>query len=1023
MKNILFSVLFVMMTIVTFGQTVPGPTNGTFEGLIVDKFYPTAAAIAEDPNLNANSVTYRFFVDMTPGSRMSDLNGKTLNPIYFKTSTQFYNNPDGDQIPLFRPRPTMNEAKFYDSWLTVGAYGKQGEASQLVPLSEDLADGVQDGVVLGAAPTPVAFDPATLWGKFFGYEMAGNVDGTIGGWDPENVIWYAAGGQYGVGPSNSVCVAQVTTDGDFEMLLNVQILNPVGNAPSAVSYVGTNANDPEWIVDSRLYYSSVEANIAPVATITSPVNGSNVFNGTDVTVTVNTSDANTNAALQAIKNVEFRVDGGAPMVDVTAPYSFVWNSGAERNGIVLEARATNVSGDLVGPWAPITINVTREIIAPTVSISANDAEVVEGDVITFTAAANQGSSAITGYVFTFNGVAQPSQMSNTFAWTSNVIGNTVPVSVAVTTADGTATANMTVKVISGDAAYEVVSITENCNVSSTFCVPVRKIGAALANVTGFEFDVIYPVATVRPTGQIDVYSNGGGADNDNTEFRVNDLGNGTMHVEINLDQNSVAADGWDGTDVNLFCIGFAKTASFMPNEVVTIGVINIYESTVAGKGDIKVASAGTYTTFVDNNYTGFVKFWANDQPIFGVNPVATRIQIGSNAVVNTDASGMFTASFGNGSNMIMHIDKDISNNTPAADLQAVYGGYDAYLTAKVLVNNLTFLPTAQQVIAMDVDRDGKIGAGDISQIQQRSVRAIDEFYGVNDWVFFNESKLFEDMSYRRSTSYPSGDATGFSKDRVPAVPYNINLSSVVANPTTCPVILDGKNVYYGVALGDVDGSWATVATDNRLKSAKVNAAEVVFDLQNAYYEEEYVNIPVMISAENTVNSLDFSILFDSEELSFENILNRTSYIEDFSNSDDNYVALTSYSLEAYEVEEPIFSVRFRAAQGFNTEDINEIVSYVNGVKVNTVIRGIATGIKNVNAQISVYPNPASTMLQVNVSEEVSLQLFDINGKSMYSKSNVIGLQEINVQGFAPGVYIMKISNDRFSTVKRVLIQR
>lgn len=1012
MKKILLSFALVMMVVFTFGQG--------FEGLRVDKFVPTAAAIAADPNLNANSVTYRVFVDMAPGYKLSDVIGSTQNPVYFKTTTQLYNEGnDGDIIPRYRPRPTVNDPLFYDSWLTIGEYGKQAEASQLVPLSED-TDGTPDGVLLGAAPIATALDPATNFGLFFSYLMASSADGTTAGWDPENVIWYAAGGQAGVGASNSVCIGQFTTDGNFEMELGVNIVHPT---LPAVRYVYRTSLGAGIEVDNRLYYTSVESNIAPVATFTNPLNGNDVYSNRDITVTIDATDANLAPALQAIKNVEFRVDGGAPVVDVTAPFSFTWNTGAERNGVVLEARATNVAGDLVGAWSAITIDVVREIIAPTVSISADDNEVVEGQVINFTAVKTDGSSPVTNVDFKVDGISVQSGFSTSFAWTSNVVGPAVPVSVTVTSIDGTATASMTVKVISGAASYEILSQSVNCNVSDRMCIPFRKIGAALTDVTGFDFTVTYDVAKVMPTGQVDVYNNAGGANNDNTGYTINDLGNGTMYVSIYLDGNSLTTDGWDGTDVNLFCIEFAKKGSFLPTDLVTFGASNIIESKVSGISDPKVASAGTFATFTNTIYEGFVKFWGDNQPIAGANEVKTIID-GAGIDDTTDVNGYFQYDFTTGVDMDMVIKKQVSNSASPLVLPSVYSGYDAYLTAKVLVNDLTFLPDAYQVVAMDVNRDGKVSAGDISQINQRTVKAIDEFTtsagSSYDWVFVNETSLFNDNSYTRSATYPDDDLAGFSKARVPAVTDTFNLNDFVANSTTCPVIISGNNTYYGVALGDVDGSWANAAVDNKLKSAAADA--VIFDLSNAYYEEDYLDIPLLVRAESEVNSVDFVIEYNTSKLSFENVINRTEYINLLSNASEQYVSLTSYSLTDYEVGKPLMFVRFYAPQGFDAQDILATASYINGVKVGTVLSS-ALNVGQYDANVRVFPNPATELVTVTASEVVNIQMVDLQGKVLFEKANVNGKQEIDVRSMSNGVYMVKVSNNNFTSVKRIVIQK
>jgi len=99
--------------------------------------------------------------------------------------------------------------------------------------------------------------------------------------------------------------------------------------------------------------------------------------------------------------------------------------------------------------------------------------------------------------------------------------------------------------------------------------------------------------------------------------------------------------------------------------------------------------------------------------------------------------------------------------------------FDAFLTRKVLLNDVSFIPSVFQAVAMDVNMDGVISAGDLSQINQRAVLMIPEFkqqwnYDLagnhipgtgpsKDWLFIDQSTITSNPLYSISTTYPNND--------------------------------------------------------------------------------------------------------------------------------------------------------------------------------------------------------------------------------------------------------------------------
>lgn len=73
--------------------------------------------------------------------------------------------------------------------------------------------------------------------------------------------------------------------------------------------------------------------------------------------------------------------------------------------------------------------------------------------------------------------------------------------------------------------------------------------------------------------------------------------------------------------------------------------------------------------------------------------------------------------------------------------------------------------------------------------------------------------------------------------------------------------------------------------------------------------------------------------------------------------------------------------------------------------------------------ISLYPNPASTILNLKNAENANIQIYDILGKLILSQNNIAVDAQIKVSQLQNGTYFMKISKDNLAITKRFLISK
>jgi hypothetical protein len=81
--------------------------------------------------------------------------------------------------------------------------------------------------------------------------------------------------------------------------------------------------------------------------------------------------------------------------------------------------------------------------------------------------------------------------------------------------------------------------------------------------------------------------------------------------------------------------------------------------------------------------------------------------------------------------------------------------------------------------------------------------------------------------------------------------------------------------------------------------------------------------------------------------------------------------------------------------------------------------------KEVLKVFRVYPNPASTSINISITTEVknaTISIYDINGRQVYSKkSDLKGTVNINTGTLSAGIYILKINNEEINYSQKLII--
>lgn len=91
---------------------------------------------------------------------------------------------------------------------------------------------------------------------------------------------------------------------------------------------------------------------------------------------------------------------------------------------------------------------------------------------------------------------------------------------------------------------------------------------------------------------------------------------------------------------------------------------------------------------------------------------------------------------------------------------------------------------------------------------------------------------------------------------------------------------------------------------------------------------------------------------------------------------------------------------------------------------HTVINGIEDLITPVSS-INVYPNPTSGKLRISSESPIgTVEIYNLPGDRIFSNLKLCRQTsgEIDLSGFAKGIYIMKISDGRKTQAKKIIVQ-
>jgi Glycosyl hydrolase catalytic core/Secretion system C-terminal sorting domain/F5/8 type C domain len=237
--------------------------------------------------------------------------------------------------------------------------------------------------------------------------------------------------------------------------------------------------------------------------------------------------------------------------------------------------------------------------------------------------------------------------------------------------------------------------------------------------------------------------------------------------------------------------------------------------------------------------------------------------------------------------------------------------------------------------------------------------------------------------------------TGFANSKFVLGSIDLNPSKVVNVALNKPATASSTLSSTYPASNAVDGN-TTADTSRWVNARGVVPAILEIDLQGSFLISQIKIFTGLIAPNNPLTNFTFD------------------YWDENTQSWITIVTETTNSISAY-------------SKGFTEVKTNKVRLYVNATSDNTVrileleVYGRLASALTVNefslANFKIYPNPASSLLNISGSTDVELiEIMDLNGKQLIEKS---GLNSVDISNLSNGVYFIKINKKNiFKFIKK-----
>jgi hypothetical protein len=344
-------------------------------------------------------------------------------------------------------------------------------------------------------------------------------------------------------------------------------------------------------------------------------------------------------------------------------------------------------------------------------------------------------------------------------------------------------------------------------------------------------------------------------------------------------------------------------------------------------------------------------------------------------------------------------------------------GNDVFRMNLVVSKDASAEKKVERLLAMDVNGDGLINAGDITEVLRRIVYPQTGFAQANlnadtaAWRFFPKAYLTERSNFSLSSKYPEDDQIGLSRLRVPKIDslFHPHLR-LNCNMTVMPIA--------AIFLGDADGSLGLNGADTKGKLK----TWVTIDAKNSTRQQDTFRIPIY--ANEWMQGFD--CVFDNyaDATKMIAVTSASPKIVLMSNLDapNKKCLITGFATEASGIapNQPICYITVKAAC-IDESVLGTITSYWNGNLASATVRSTCSVPTQETAPtaVKVFPNPTTNGLTITYEQlPDKIQLFNIMGSLVKNIEPFHSQTIVDMSQLLQGVYLLKIGNKIFKIIKQ-----
>jgi Leucine-rich repeat (LRR) protein len=536
------------------------------------------------------------------------------------------------------------------------------------------------------------------------------------------------------------------------------------------------------------------------------------------------------------------------------------------------------------------------------------------------------------------------------------------------------------------------------------CTPIR-LTQSVDNINGYtirlQFDstkVVPDIETNHPLGRIIP------AQDSVSLFQY--VQNGVLVLNLSL-------QGWRNVSGNvgdtLICLSWKPVlTAATPSLVALTG--NVEASNAAGGQTIHPIQSNIRTEI--NSAT---QFWVLYQGAGAMtqstptHPTVVKSGTSGNMTIrgNVSSAGLYLMSPMTGNSVQFKRQSFLSLGMPEI------GGNDAYQMNLLLVDHPNAARNVSQLIAMDVNGDGLINAGDLSQVLRRAVNFQRGFRQTNSidtmsWRHFPKYYLVSRPEYHLSTTFPNDNGVGISRLRVVKVDTLFRLDSAYYRPCDTAVM-----DVVAILLGDADGNYATVGTNAKGKLS----GKVTFDARNALQiGQDTFQIPIYAS--ETLFGLDIKMENHSDKLKILSIRSNGATLETNidATTQSAYMSVYATRVTGIGMNVPIayLTVQSKCPKML---DWGKVTSYLNGETAGTEV---TSRFCSTESGVKLFPNPVHQVLTIwyGDAQPTTITVLDAIGRKVKVVEPDAEQTILDMSGLVTGIYFVQMDDKTFKIVKQ-----